>query len=148
MLQIFFCFWSAALRAGRATEFQMGLRVWPTNAALTGCWQQRNALHWMDWNPSVFPSFCCKLFSAETVLVSVCAHMHFTQQGSFPGRGLGTTVAAEEQLSNLSSCLPKLFSLLFPNKLKLKEKEVTFPSPNWILLCLSLEITLSQFSFH
>lgn len=80
--------------------------------------------------------------------VSVCARVHFTQQGSFPGRGLGTTVAAEEQLSNLSPCLPEVFSLFFPNKLKLKEKEVTFPSPNWILLCPSLEITLSRFSFH
>lgn len=116
----------------------------------TECWQQRRAVHWTDWDASLFPSLCCKLSSAETVSVRarVCAQMHFTQQGSLLGRGLGTTVAAEEQLSNLSSCLPEVVSLFFPNKLKLKEKKVTFPSPNWILLCLSLEITLSQFSFH
>lgn len=98
---------------------------------------------WMDWDGSLSP-FCCKLFRAETVLVCECVCTYAFHTAELFSRQM--TVAAEEQLSNLSSCLPEVFSLFFPNKLKLKE--VTFPSPNWILLCLSLEITLSQFSFH
>lgn len=60
------------------------------------------------------------------------------------------TIAAGQQLGNLMHGLPEVFHQFFPNKLKPqeKEREVTFPFPNWILACLSLEITLSRFSFH
>lgn len=128
MLQIFFCFWSAALKAGRGTEFLMGLCVWLINAALTESVGSREELYTGWTGTPLFFLPCAASCPVQRLFrcVRVCAQMHFTQQGSFPGRGLGTTAAAQEQLSNLSSCLPEVFSLLFPNKLKLKTKRSYF----------------------
>lgn len=86
VLQIFFSFWSAALRAGRATEFQMSLCVWLINADNTV--GSREVLYtWIDWDASPLPSFCCKLFSAETVLVCECVYIYAFHTGLFSRHG-------------------------------------------------------------
>lgn len=86
-----------------------------------------------------------KPFQCVSVRACECT---FCIIGRSADKGLRAIAAGEQQLSNLTPRLAEVFCLFFPNKLKLKEKEVTFPSPNSILLCLSLGITLSRFSFH
>lgn len=61
-----------------------------------------------------------------SVCVYACKHTAFCAKRPFQIGALG------QQLSNLTDCLPDMFCLFFPSKLKFKEKEreVHFPSPD------------------
>lgn len=113
-----------------------------------GCLLQRKIAHWVQRDTSLFAFFCSKLFSAETFSVCVCACKHT----AFCAKRPFQTVSLGQQLSNLTDCLPDMFCLFFPSKLKFKEKEreVHFPSRlnlsmlvirnNSVLIFLSLSL--------